>query len=81
MRWALLLFLVLSSCSEPESVKLKRQYDLLEKNNASKEELCDKSREIVDALVREESEDYLQKKLEVSHPCIELQVDRLKLVQ
>ncbi len=78
MRWAILLIFFLASCSEPESAKLERQLEMMEKAGASKSEMCAKQREVAEAYLREENrEEYDLKKLTADVACNAAVTERL----
>jgi hypothetical protein len=72
MRYAVLAALALGACSEPESAKLERQYDMMKSANRDVAELCSKAREVSEAYLAEEnSPEYQRWNVNAAADCTE----------
>lgn len=82
MRFLIIVTLVLAGCSEPESAKLERQFEILEKADRGDKVLCEKGNEVADAHLREEdAENYRKWSVYASTHCTAVAVDHLRLVR
>lgn len=77
---AAVAFLLLAACGETDTDRLERQYAMIERAGASKDELCQKAREIEQAYLEAGDErEYQLKKLGADADCIEAQLERMRL--
>jgi len=74
----LLLFLLLVGCTEKQSAKLERQFQILKDTGRGPEELCAKAREVANAYLAEEnSYEYQVWDIEAGLNCNQAALDRL----